>query len=46
MGDNHKIFVGKYLKGGSHVPFQGSVMVFANLTPRKPQKVTFPVLIT
>jgi hypothetical protein len=26
-GDNHKMCVGKYLKGGSHVLFQGSVMV-------------------
>jgi hypothetical protein len=36
--DKHKMCVGEYLTGGSHVLFLGSAMVFAHLTPRKPKK--------
>jgi hypothetical protein len=32
------MFLGEYLTGGSHGLFQGSVMLFAHLTPRKPEK--------
>jgi hypothetical protein len=37
-GGSHKMCVGEYLKGDSHGLFQGSVMVFAHLTPKKPPK--------
>jgi len=37
---------GEYLTGGRHGLFQGTIMVFAHLTPRKPEKESFPVLIT
>ena len=45
-GDKHKVCEGEYLTGGSHGLFQGIVMVFSHLKSRKPEKVSFPVLIT
>jgi len=45
-GDKHKMCEGEYLTGGSHGLFQDSVMVIAHLTPKKPEKVSFPVPIT